>query len=121
MMLIRDDILYPLMLTSNGTYRANPLSIYLDDKFVGDVCDMNSAPRKARQRMFLSIFLRAAIQLNGICPFEGFGGSTGFNIVDVKFTRIGNISMKNCSEVGLYGYNYPDRPEWGLRSKYLRS
>ena len=40
-------------------------------------------------------------------PYQGVGGSTGFNVVDVNFTRIGSIAMINCNEVGFYGFNYP--------------
>lgn len=90
-----------------GTYRANPLRIFLDDKFVGDVCDMNLIATAGKTTDVSVNLFEGSHTVKWMLPFQGFGGTTGFNVVDVNFIRIGSITMKDCNEVGLYGFNYP--------------
>ena len=90
---------------STNPYRINPLRIYLDDKFVGDVCDMNANEGKTTD-VAINLF-PGTHTVKWYIPYQGFGGSTGSNLYYVKFARIGNIAMKDCNEVDLYGVNYP--------------
>jgi hypothetical protein len=90
-----------------GQYRANPLRIYLDDKFVGDVCDMIlSPPENLTTTVSVNLF-KGSHTVKWHMPYQGSGGSTGSNIIYLKFTRTGNIAMNDCNEVGFYGFRYP--------------
>jgi len=88
-------------------YRANPLRIFLDDKVLGDVCDMNLFAYTGKTTDIQANLFKGSHTIKWQLPFQGFGGSTGFNVVDVNFTRIGSFTMSDCNEVGFYGYNYP--------------
>ena len=90
-----------------GQYRANPLRIYLDDKVVGDVCDMNLSPPEGKTTDVSVNLFKGSHTVKWHLPFQGFGGSTGSNLIYLKFTRIGSIAMNDCNEVGFYGVNYP--------------
>ena len=90
-----------------STYRANPLRIYLDDKVVGDVCDMNLSPTIGKTTDVTVNLFKGNHTVKWQLPFQGFGGTTGFNVADVNFTRIGSIAMKDCNEVDFYSANYP--------------
>jgi len=91
-----------------GQYRAIPLRIYIDDKVVGDVCDMNYSLTTTGKTTDVAVNLfKGSHTVKWHFPFQGTGGSTGFNIVDVNFTRIGSITMKDCNEVDFYSVNYP--------------
>jgi hypothetical protein len=93
---------------TNGSYRINPLRIYLDDKFVGDVCDMNLAPPEGKTTDASVNLFKGSHTIKWYMPYQGFGSSTGSNFYYLKFVRIGSVTMKNCDEVGLYGYSYPE-------------
>ena len=100
--------LITLDVNTAAQYRAIPLRIYLDDKVLGDVCDMNwSVPTTGNTTAVQANLFKGSHTVKWHFPFQGPGGSTGFNIVDVNFTRIGSIAMKDCNEVGFYGFNYP--------------
>lgn len=89
-----------------GTYRANPLRIYLDDKFVGDVCAMSTNPPEALSTTVSVNLFKGSHTVKWYMPYQGFGGTTGSNLYYLQFTRTGNIFMNDCNEVGLYGFNY---------------
>jgi hypothetical protein len=89
-----------------GGFRINPMRFFLDDKFVGDVCDMNQ-PIESKTTDLSVNLIKGSHTIKWNVPYQGFGGSTGSNIMYLKFTRIGSVAMNNCSEVGLYGVNYP--------------
>jgi hypothetical protein len=90
-----------------GTYRINPMRFFLDDKFVGDVCDFNLSPPEGKTTDLSVNLVKGSHTIKWNVPYQGFGGQTGSNLMYLKFTRIGNVAMNNCSEVGLYGVNYP--------------
>ena len=90
-----------------GQYRANPLRIYLDDKVVSDVCDMNVSPPEGKTTDVSVNLFKGNHTVKWQLPFQGFLGSTGFNIIYLKFTRTGSIAMNDCNEIGFYGVNYP--------------
>lgn len=89
-----------------GSYRINPLRFYLDDKFVGDVCDMNLSPPEGKTTDVSINLFKGSHTVKWYMPYQGFGSSTGSNFCYLKFARIGNVAMNNCGEVGLYGFNY---------------
>jgi hypothetical protein len=88
-----------------GGYRINPMRFYLDDKFVGDVCDMNQPMEGKTTDLSVNLF-KGSHTIKWHMPYQGFGGSTGSNIMYLQFIRIGNVFMNDCNEVGLYGFNY---------------
>ncbi|MGD0572087.1 MAG: hypothetical protein ABSB11_03610 [Sedimentisphaerales bacterium] len=92
---------------TGGQYRINPLRIYLDDKFIGDVCDMNLSPQEGKTTDVAINLFPGIHTVKWYIPYQGFASSTGSNLYYLKFARIGNIAMKNCNEVDLYGVNYP--------------
>jgi hypothetical protein len=97
-----------LDINTSGQYRAVPLRIYLDDKVVGDVCDMNVNPPEGKTTDVSVNLFKGSHTIKWHLPFQqALGGSTGFNVIYLKFTRTGSIAMNNCSEVVFYGVNYP--------------
>jgi hypothetical protein len=88
-----------------NVYRANPLRIYLDDKFVADVCAMTVG--EANSTIASVNLFKGSHTVKWHLPFQGIGGSTGSNLIYLQFTRTGNIAMNDCNEVGFYGVRYP--------------
>ncbi len=86
-------------------YRINPLRIFLDNKFVGDICDMNAGETKTTDAA-INLY-KGNHTIQWFLPYQGFGSSTGSNLLRLKFTRKGSITMTDCNEVGTYGFNYP--------------
>jgi hypothetical protein len=92
---------------TGGQYRINPLRIYLDDKFVGDVCDMTTNPPENLTTTVSVNLFKGSHTVKWHLPYQGFASSTGSNLYYLKFTRTGNIAMNDCNEVGFYGFRYP--------------
>lgn len=99
--------LISLDVNTASQYRAIPLRIYLDDKVLGDVCDMNLIAWAGKTTDISANLFKGSHTIKWHLPFQGTGGTTGFNVVDVNFTPIGSFTMSDCNEVGFYGYNYP--------------
>jgi hypothetical protein len=95
-----------------GLYNANPLRIYLDDKVVGDVCDCNLITIIGKTTDVSVNLFKGNHTVKWHLPFQAINqfphnGTTGFDVVDVNFTRIGSIAMTDCNEVDFYSANYP--------------
>jgi hypothetical protein len=98
--------LYQICLDVNtqNSWPCNAVSLYLDDKYLGDVNHPGLNSKSTPTTTVNANLVAGSHTVKWELPL---GASWGFNIDDVNFIRTGNVAINDCNGVKFYGLTLP--------------